>query len=31
MADLSQGDWTAQLSKDENAFVLDVRTEDEVA
>lgn len=31
MADLSQGEWTTQLSKDENAFVLDVRTEDEVA
>ena len=30
MADLSQEEWTAQLSKDENAFILDVRTEDEV-
>jgi rhodanese-related sulfurtransferase len=30
MADLTQEEWTAQLSKDENAFILDVRTEDEV-
>lgn len=31
MADLSQDEWTAQLAKDTNAFILDVRTEDEVA
>jgi len=31
MADLSQSDWTAQLEKDNNALVLDVRTDDEVA
>ncbi|QCW99220.1 rhodanese-like domain-containing protein [Aggregatimonas sangjinii] len=31
MADLSQEDWTAQLEQDENAFILDVRTDDEVA
>ncbi len=31
MADLSQEEWAAQLAKDENAFLLDVRTEDEVA
>jgi len=31
MADLTQGQWRTQLEKDNNAFVLDVRTEDEVA
>ena len=31
MADLSQEDWVAQLEEDKNAFILDVRTEDEVA
>jgi len=31
MADLSQSDWTTQLEKDNNALVLDVRTDDEVA
>ena len=31
MADLSQEEWTEQLAKDENAFILDVRTDDEVA
>ncbi|TMM56055.1 rhodanese-like domain-containing protein [Maribacter algarum] len=31
MADLSQEEWVAQLAKDENSFILDVRTEDEVA
>jgi rhodanese-related sulfurtransferase len=31
MADLSQEEWTAQLEKDGNSFILDVRTEDEVA
>jgi rhodanese-related sulfurtransferase len=31
MADLSQEEWVAQLEKDENSFILDVRTEDEVA
>ncbi len=31
MADLSQEEWADQLAKDENAFLLDVRTEDEVA
>ncbi len=30
MADLSQEDWVGQLQQDENAFILDVRTEDEV-
>ncbi|MFK7810844.1 MAG: rhodanese-like domain-containing protein [Maribacter sp.] len=30
MADLSQEEWVAQLAKDENSFILDVRTEDEV-
>lgn len=30
MADLTQEEWTEQLSKDENASVIDVRTEDEV-
>ncbi len=31
MADLSQVDWTNQLKEDDNALILDVRTEDEVA
>ncbi|MFS4469446.1 rhodanese-like domain-containing protein [Maribacter sp. 2210JD10-5] len=31
MADLSQEEWREQLEKDENAFILDVRTDDEVA
>jgi len=31
MADLSQEEWVAQLQQDENAFILDVRTEDEIA
>lgn len=30
MADLSQEEWIEQLQKDENVFILDVRTEDEV-
>ena len=30
MADLSQDEWVEQLEKDENAFILDVRTNDEV-
>ena len=30
MADLTQEEWQQQLQKDENAFILDVRTEDEV-
>lgn len=30
MADLSQEEWTSQLKNDDNAFILDVRTEDEV-
>lgn len=30
MADLSQEEWVEQLGKDENAFILDVRTDDEV-
>jgi len=30
MADLSQEEWAAKLSADENAFVLDVRTEVEM-
>lgn len=30
MADLSQEDWVSQLQKDENAFILDVRTDDEI-
>jgi len=29
MADLSQEDWVAQLKDDSNAYILDVRTEDE--
>jgi len=31
MADLSQEEWIAQLDKDENSFILDVRTEDEIS
>ena len=31
MADLSQEEWVEQLQKDDNAFILDVRTEDEMA
>lgn len=30
MADLSQEEWVGQLEKDENAFILDVRTDDEL-
>jgi len=30
MADLTQEDWTNQLAEDNNAVVLDVRTQDEV-
>lgn len=30
MADLSQEEWVEQLRKDENAFILDVRTDDEI-
>ncbi|WP_273567726.1 rhodanese-like domain-containing protein [Maribacter halichondriae] len=30
MADLSQEEWTEQLKSDDNAFVLDVRTPEEV-
>ena len=30
MADLSQDDWAAKLSEDDNAFILDVRTEEEL-
>jgi len=30
MADLSQEEWTKQLEADENAVILDVRTQDEV-
>lgn len=30
MADLSQEQWAQQLKADENAFILDVRTEEEV-
>lgn len=30
MADLSQIEWEEQLEKDDKAFILDVRTEDEV-
>jgi len=29
MADLTQEEWSGQLSKDDNAVILDVRTEDE--
>lgn len=31
MADLSQEEWVEQLENDVNAFILDVRTEDELA
>ena len=31
MEDLTQEEWTEQLASDDNAFVLDVRTEAEVA
>ncbi len=31
MADLLQSDWVSQLQKDDNAVILDVRTDDEVA
>lgn len=31
MADLSQEQWKKQLEADDNAFILDVRTEEEVA
>ncbi|WP_452596944.1 rhodanese-like domain-containing protein [Pontimicrobium sp. MEBiC01747] len=31
MADLSQDAWAEQLKNDDNAFILDVRTEEEVA
>ena len=31
MANLSQKDWTEQLNADDNAVILDVRTEAEVA
>lgn len=30
MADLSQEEWSEQLKQDENAFILDVRTPEEV-
>lgn len=30
MADLSQEEWVAQLEKDGNSFILDVRTEEEI-
>lgn len=30
MADLSQEDWTAQLESNNNAVILDVRTQDEI-
>nr|WP_299344522.1 rhodanese-like domain-containing protein [Allomuricauda sp.] len=30
MSDLSQEEWTEQLSKDDNAFILDVRTPEEI-
>ncbi len=30
MADLTQEEWTEQLDKDANSFILDVRTSDEV-
>ncbi|ADV49652.1 rhodanese-like domain-containing protein [Cellulophaga sp. E16_2] len=30
MADLSQEEWVAQLNNDDNAFILDVRTPEEV-
>ena len=31
MADLTQNDWLTQLKNDQNAQILDVRTEDELA
>ena len=31
MADLSQEEWAENLSKDDNAFILDVRTPEEVS
>ena len=31
MADLTQAQWKEQLANDNNAFILDVRTEEEVA
>ncbi|MFQ3239516.1 MAG: rhodanese-related sulfurtransferase [Olleya marilimosa] len=31
MADLIQSDWANQLEKDDNAIILDVRTDEEVA
>ena len=31
MADLTQQEWTSQLTADKNAVILDVRTPDEVA
>ncbi len=31
MIDLSQEEWVEQLNQDNNAFILDVRTDDEVA
>ena len=31
MADLSQEEWIANLEKDENGYILDVRTDDEVS
>ena len=31
MSDLSQEEWATQLKNDDNAFILDVRTQDEVA
>ena len=31
MADLIQSDWVNQLEKDDNAIILDVRTDEEVA
>ena len=30
MADLSQEEWVEQLNNDDNAFILDVRTPEEV-
>jgi rhodanese-related sulfurtransferase len=31
MADLNQEEWTSRLAADDNAFILDVRTADEVS
>ena len=31
MADLSQEEWVAQLEKDGNGYILDVRTDDEIS